>query len=451
MSLPRPLQTRLLPAAVLAALCLPVARAEEAPIPRTLPTPAISLPLEQLGYRPTASAATLRAGYTNATISFIDPQHVLLTYTPKKLISRSPDQRESDDDHFVRALVVSLPDGKVVRETEWRLHDRAPYLWPLAEGNFLLRIRGDLYTLTPMGSFNPEHLGQRMLLESDEELEALQFSPAHDLMLVETTPPPKIGDDPSERKERPVSATFYRVTTEKDGMVRLSSRGRAVSREAFAISFTSMGVLQAVKEDRTHWGFDFHPFSGKRMELAGFTSTCRPVSIFVSDAEFYAYGCRGGEDRKLMGGFNLLAEAKWVFTTDDAPLWVSVDTAPANGRFAIRNTLTNTPMQEAERPNTDEIRSQEIRVYGSREGNELLRVYSSPTQRPGGNFSLSPDGLKLAVLHGTQLEVYNLPPISDADAKLHAKEQAALEPIRPSADANVAASIRLITGRSDNQ
>jgi hypothetical protein len=407
--------------------------------------------LDQLGYRPTASAVTLRAGYTNATLNFIDPQHLLMTYTVKKLISRSPDQRESDDDHFVRAVVISLPDGKMVRDTEWRMHDRAPYLWPLADGHFLLRIRGDLYSLNPMGSFNPEHLGQRMLLESDEDLEALQFSPAHDLMLVETSPPLKIGDDPSERKDRPVSATFYRVSIEKDGAVQLSDRGRALSRETFALSFTSMGVLQAVKEDRTHWGFDFHPFAGKRMELAGFTSTCRPLAIFVSDAEFYAYGCRGGEDRKLMGGFNLLAQAKWVFTTDDAPLWLSVETSPANGRFAVRNTLTNTPMQEAERPEADEVRSQEIRVYGSREGDELLRVYSSPAQRPGGNFTLSPDGLKLAVLHGKQLEVYNLPPISDADAKLHAKEQAALGPLRPAADANVAAGIRMMSDRSDSQ
>ena len=444
-------QTRMFVAAVAAALCLPVLQAEDGPAAKGPPAPAITLPLDVMGYRPTTSSMSLRAGYANATVNFIDPQHILLTYTAKKLIPRMAEQREGDDDHFVRAVVIALPGGKVVRETEWRMHDRASYLWPLAQGRFLLRIRGDLYSLDPMGTFNPEHLGQRTLIESDEELQALEFSPSRDLMLVETTPPLKIGDDPADAKDRNVSATFYRLAIEPTGAVRLVNRGRAISKETFGIAFTSMGILQTVKEDRTHWGFDFHTFAGKNIELAGFTSTCRPRSIFISDAEFYAYGCRGGEDRKLMGGFNLLAEAKWVFTTDDAPLWLSVDAAPDNGRFAVRNTLTTVGMQGSDRPDADEIRAQEIRVYGSREGDELLRVYSSPTQRPGGNFALSPDGLQLAVLHGLQLEIYKLPPIPAADVKLHEREQSALAPLRSSADVNVAAAITKTVGPTDDQ
>jgi hypothetical protein len=446
----RRLPARLFVVAVAAFSCLPAVRAEDDTAVKAAPTPAITLPLDLMGYRPITSPMSLRAGYSNATVNFIDPKHLLLTYTAKKLIPRSAEQREGDDDHFVKAEVISLPDGKVLRETEWRVHDRASYLWPLANGRFLLRIRGDLYSLDPMGSFNKEHLGQRMLLESDDDLQALEFSPARDLMLVETTPPLKIGDDPADAKDRMVSATFYRLAVDDTGAVRLGNRGRAISKDPFSLAFTSMGVLQTVREDRTHWGFDFHTFAGKNIELAGFTSTCRPRSIFVSDAEFYAYGCRGGEDRKLMGGFNLLGEAKWVFTTDDVPLWLSVDTAPANGRFAVRNTLTTVGMQGGDRPDADEIRSQEIRVYGSREGEELLRVITSPSQRPGGNFSLSPDGLQLAVLHGTQLEIYRLPPISAADIKLHEREQSALAPLRPSADLSVAAALTKTVGASDD-
>lgn len=443
------LQTRLFVAAVMALVCLPSMEGEDVTA-KPVPAPSISLPLEAMGYRPITSAMSLRAGYTNATVNFIDPQHLLVTFTAKKLIPRSSEQREGDDDHFVRAVVISLPDGKVIRETEWRAHDRASYLWPLANGRFLLRIRGDLYSLDPLGSFNKEHLGQRTLLESDDDLQALEFSPSRDLMLVETSAPLKIGDDPAEAKDRPISATFYRLMIDATGALRLSNRGRAISKDAFSLAFTSMGVLQTVREDRTHWGFDFHTFAGKNIELAGFTSTCRPRSIFISDAEFYAYGCRGGEDRKLMGGFNLLGEAKWVFTTDDAPLWLSVDTAPENGRFAVRNTLTTVAMQGSDRPDADEIRSQEIRVFGSREGDELLRVYSSPTQRPGGNFSLSPDGLQLAVLNGPQLEIYALPPIPAADLQLHEREQAALAPMRPSADLNVAAALTRVSGPADD-
>jgi hypothetical protein len=418
--------------------CLPPARAEVDSAAKPLPVPSVSLPLENFGYRPKLNAMALRAGYTSATVSFIDNDHVLLTFSARKLLTRSPDQRESDDDHAVRAEVIHLPDGKVVREAEWRMHDRAPYLWSLGNGKFLLRERGDLYTVDPLRG-DATTIARQRLFRSDDDIETIQFSPSHDLMLVETSPPLKVGDDPDEKKDRPVSAKFYRIATDDTGNVRLISRGEAVARDAFSIAFTSTGVLQTVKEDRTHWGFDFHPFVGKNIELAGFTSTCRPRSIFVSDAEFFAYGCRGGDDRRLLGGFNLLAEAKWVFTLDDPPLWLAVDAAPANGRFAVRSTLTTSAVQEADRLGNDEIRGEEVRVYGSREGEELLRVMTSPAQRPGGNFALSPDGLKLAVLAETNLQVYRLPPISAEDRKLHEREQAALQGLKAAANANIAA------------
>lgn len=404
-------------------------------------TPSISLPMEPLGYRATAARMTVRAGYTNATVHFIDKDHLLLTYTQKKLVKRSTEQRETDDDHYVRALVLHLPDGKIVRETEWRLHDRAQYLWALPQGHFLLRVRNDLFSLDPLGSFDPEHLGQRLLVEQERDLLTMQFSPSLDVLLMETVPPRKIGDDPTDGKDQPVMATFYGVQIMPDGAVRLVNRGRAESRTPFTLAFTSMGVLETVKEDRTHWGFDFHSFSGQSIELAGFTSTCRPNSVFVSDAEFFAFGCRGGEDRRLMGGFNLMAEAKWVFTTDDEPLWLAVDSSVQTGRFAVRSTLTTVNMQGYDKPDQDEIRGEEIRVYGNREGDELLRVTATPVQRPSGNFAMSPDGLRLAVLQGASLNLYDLPPLSSADRKLHEKEQAALAPIRGAVTANIAASL----------
>ncbi len=418
--------------------CLPMLRAENSVAAKASPKPSVTLPLENFGYRPSQNSMALRAGYTSATISFIDNDHVLLTFSARKLLKRSPDQRESDDDHAVRAEVLHLPDGKVVREVEWRMHDRAPYLWSLANGRFLLRERSDLYLIDPLHG-EGKTIERQRLFHSEDDIESIQFSPSHDLVLVETSPALKIGDDPDDQKSRPVSAKFYRISTDSNGNLRLTSRGEAVAHDAFSIAFTSTGVLQTVKEDRTHWGFDFHPFVGKSMELAGFTSTCRPHSIFVSDAEFFAYGCRGGEDRRLLGGFNLLAEAKWVFTLDDPPLWLAVETAPANGRFAVRSTLTNSPAQDSDRLGHEEIRGEEVRVYGSREGEELLRVVCSPAQRPGGNFALSPDGLKLAVLAETNLQVYTLPPISAEDRKLHEREQAALQGLKAAADANIAA------------
>ncbi len=420
-------------------LCAALSRAEEPA--KQPPKPTLSLSLESYGYRPSSNAMALRGGYANATLSFINPDNLLLTYSARKLMTRDPDQRESDDDHTVRAVVIHLPDGKAIRETEWRLHDRATYLWPLASGHFLLRVRNNLYSLDPLGSFNPEHMGQRLLVASDGDLDLVETSPSRDVLLLETSPAAKIGDDPLEKHDHPVTATFFRIAIGPDGAVALTGRGKVAARDLFTFPFTSMGVLESVPEDRTHWGFDFHPYTGKTIQLAGFTSTCRPRGYFISDAEFFAFGCRGGDDKRLMGGFNLMAEAKWVFTTDDPPLWLAIDPAPAVGRFAMRNTITNVPMHEDDARFGDGIRGQEVRVFGDREGDELLRVTASPVQRPAGNFALSPDGLRLAVLRDAQLEIYTLPPVDAADRKLHEREVQALTPFRLAGEANIALSL----------
>lgn len=415
---------------------------------RGTPHPAMSFSLAEYGYRPVNSAMALRLGYANATIHFVDPSHVLLTYSTHKLLPRLRDQREGDDDHAVRALVLHLPDGKVVHETEWRMHDRTSYLWPLTKGRFLLRLRSDLYAIDPLGSRAAEHLGEQQLLQTGAELQGIEFSPQRDMLLVQTAPAPMIGDDPREKKESPVTGSFYQVVDAPGGGVRLRLRGNTESKDAFSLAFTSMGVLQTMREDRTHWAFDFHAFDGTSVELAGFTSTCKPSSYFLSDAEFFSLGCRGGEDRKLMAGFNLMAEANWVFTTDDAPLWLAVATAPGAGRFAVRNTLAAHPdTRETDQLAPDDIRQQEVRVYGMREGFEILRVQTSPAQKPGQNFALSPDGLRLAVLHGTQLEVYDLPPVSKEDRVMFGKEEEALKALRPAAEGPM--GVKVTGGKRD--
>ena len=215
--------------AVVGLSCLLPARAEDESASKSSPAPSISLPLDNFGYRPKLNSMALRAGYTSATISFIDNEHVLLTFSARKLLKRSPEQREGDDDHAVRAEVIQLPDGKVVRETEWRMHDRAPYLWSLGNGKFLLRERGDLYTVDPLRG-DEKTINKQRIFRSDDDIETIQFSPSHDLLLVETSPATKVGDDPDDRKDRPVSAKFYRVATDESGNLRLISRGEAVAR-----------------------------------------------------------------------------------------------------------------------------------------------------------------------------------------------------------------------------
>ncbi|MFN2976335.1 hypothetical protein [Terriglobus aquaticus] len=395
--------------------------------PRPSPaTPAYRIPLDTLGYRPVTAAMLLREGFAHNTLDFIDNDNVLLTFAAHKLVPREQDDPEGDQDRLIEAIVVHLPDGAVIRQAEWRVHDQARYLWPLTHGRFMLRIRNELFFVDPMRPHATMH--RHSMLKPDGELAAIQVSPDGATVLIQTTPKRHIGDDPTQPLDHPpVQATFYRVSDD-DHPQLLEFAKTEISRPV-EVPFTSRGFLDVVKEDRQHWGFDFHPFAGGKIELAGLTSTCRPEAQWVSESTFVATGCRGMDDRRLLSGFDMLAQANWVFTTDDPPLWSALSTASGDsGRFAFRNAQEPSISTQDEDHPADH-HTQTVRVYEFQGGVELLRVPVTPAQRAGLNFDLSPDGQHVAVLQDRTLEVYNLPPLSPENRREQAREQQALEKI----------------------
>lgn len=381
----------------------------------------------------------LHEGFTHNSIDFIDNEHVLLTFTAHKLVPREAEEpdvdAEHDQDRLLEAIVVHLPDGAVVRQAEWRVHDMSRYLWPLTHGRFLLRVRNELYWVDPMRPHKTMH--RHSMLKPDGELAAVQVSPDGATVLVQTTPKRHIGDDPTQPLPHPpVQATFYRVTEGDEPKLKAVSTSE-VSR-VVNLNFTSHGILSEVKEDRQHWGFDFHPFSGGTIELAGLTSLCKPEVAFVSEATFIATGCRGIDDRRLLSGFDLLAQANWVFTTDDPPLWSAISTASGeSGRFAFRNATESVGIATQDDEAPVDRHAQTVRVYEFDGGKELLRVPVTPAQRSGINFDLSPDGLHLALLQKRTLEVYDLPPLSPENRREQAREHDAVEKIRIPANVSV--------------
>lgn len=404
-------------------LILPGARASTRPAPAK---PAVRIPLDAIGYRPVTAAMLLREGFAPNTLDFIDNDNVLLTFAAHKLVPREQDDPEGDQDRLIEAVVVHLPDGAVLRQAEWRVHDQARYLWPLTHGRFMLRIRNELYFVDPMRPHETMH--RHSMLKPDGELAAVQVSPDGATVLIQTTPKRHIGDDPTQAMDHPpVQLTFYRVSDEEHPKL-IQFATTQVSR-VVDVPFTSRGLLEVVKEDRGHWGFDFHPFAGGKMELAGLTSTCRPEAEWVSESTFIATGCRGMDDRRLLSGFDLLAQANWVFTTDDPPLWAALSTdSGESGRFAFRNAQEPNSVGSQDEDPSDR-HTQTVRVYEFQGGVEILRVPVVPAQRTGLNFDLSPDGQRLAVLQDHFLEVYSLPPLSPENRREQAREQQALEKI----------------------
>jgi hypothetical protein len=400
------------------------------PVCAAKPEPPLRIPLENFGFQP-LPAQFLLNGSSMLTLHYVDDKHLLLTFVVHRLIPRLPDEPEDDQDRIVDAVLLELPTGRALARTSWHLHDHAQYLWNLGHGHFLLRVRDTLTTFAPLANLNTSEpfAQQPFLVSAERRLAALIVSPEADLLIIETvkrTPPspkpktPILGPTPPPSPELtqrdPVQINFYRIHAADDGgPVQATPAGAVQTPRAGDVPATTAGYLAVVDQGHQHWAFDFHSYAGKIAELSPFDSTCSPAPLFVSHSEFIAFGCRSGQTRQQLGGFNMRGEEMWeqgLFGDFIAP---SIAYAPTSGRFALSRVMLRTSAVADQPISSDEVSAQTVVVYQTGTGKQLLRTDCSPVERAGQNFALSPNGLGLAVVHADAIEIYNLPPLTTKD------------------------------------
>jgi hypothetical protein len=361
--------------------------------------------LAALGYQ-TLSPEFLLAGSSMLTVDFVDKDHLLITFNVRRLMKREVNDPVDDADRTVGAFLVELPSGKALARTEWRMHDRGQYLWNLGHGRFLLRVRDRLTMFAPMTSADPtEAFREVPLVQMDRHIVAVFVSSESDLLTVETTkwamggqPGAGFSADPA-----PVQISFYRLNNSADGLAVISA-GTIRTRTAVLLPLTTAGRLDVLDGGKTHWLFNFNEYAGKVDELAEFDTSCFPRPTFVGHAEFVVFGCRGAPDKVDMAGFNMKGEEMWQQNFYDMHVNPTFSFAPAAGRFALGRTIVNTDADPEIELQASMVTAQEVRVYQSYNGKVLFKTDCTPVERAGQNFSLSPDGLRLAVVRETLVQ-----------------------------------------------
>ena len=413
-------------------LCAPISGwASDAPKPLKPGDPIISIPLEPLGFLG-MPAAQLVGGATMFTVHFADNTHILLTFNSHGLIPRLNDGVPQGDDRLITALLVELPTGKVLARTTWHTRDRDQYLWPLAHGLFLLRIRTKLTVIDPVHSFTVggDAFHELPFLQLDNRIGYISLSPGGDLLCVETIVPPhpqgqttKDGTPQVLQFDTQPTADlrFYRlIFVPGEGgqpQLRAQAAGEVGARSLIRVAATAEGFLDIMKESNKTWLFDFQSHAGKRMELSPFDTTCAPSPYFVSRTEFIALGCRGSDTHVMLSGFNLRGEQPWIQVLAGQQISPLIVAAPDAGRFAFSRILVSGSFYDVQNLLPEELSGQEIQVIQNHDGRVLLHVQASPIQRTGQNFDLSADGLSLTLIRNGNLEVYRLPELTPKDAE----------------------------------
>jgi hypothetical protein len=396
------------------------------------PDPVATVRLEPLGFQ-SLQQEFLVAGSSMLTVDFVDKDHLLVTFTLRRLMKRLADPPPGDDDRMIGAYLVELPTGKVLARTEWRVHDRAQYLWNLGHGRFLLRVRDELSVIAPMrGATMEGAFEEHPFLQMGRRIEAVLVSADGDLLTVETTKPGVVWD-PEDKNTGPVQIGFYRLKGGDGPGLMATSAGTIQTGMAVALPMTTAGLVDVQEGGRDQWLFNFDVHAGGVRELAEFDTSCVPHATFVGRGEFVAFGCRGSADKQDIAGFNLKGDAMWQQSFFDTHVFPTFAFAPEAGRFALGRTIVDGAVTAENLLSAVEVNAQEVRVYQSYSGQLLLRTACTPAERAGQNFAISPDGLELAVVQETMVrhaatkddaaytdketavEVYALPALTEKD------------------------------------
>ena len=444
------------------------------------------IPLEPFGFQTIANRYLL-AGATMLTLDYVDDHHILVTFGVSKLMQRLADCPPEDLDRTVKAVLLELPSGRELAHTEWRFHDAGQYLWNVGGGHFLVRRRDTLTSIAPLQDLaTGQPFAEKPFLDLDRRIQTIVVSANHELLSIESLKRvPKtdaavqaqsvsqqvaqsnsapanrstglLRRDPNAPKPdskpdlAPTQVDFIRIlqvpvstskaSTDPSSPTRIVPRldGRIFTSTAVNVPLTSEGFLRAKSTTRDGILLDFLTFTGKDIDLGDFATSCPARPTFVSPSEFVAFGCRGDAQSLDLAGFNLRGDFLWQINFTDEQAYPGFVSAIPAGRFAFSRTVTSTHVFGNETPSMSQLEAQEVRVIQMYNGKQLLRVVTSPIQRAGQNFALSPDGLALAVvhdnataksdvvIHATSIEIYSLPPLSAKDSA-QVKLEAAMAP-----------------------
>jgi len=362
--------------------------------------PIAQIELAHLGYHG-LSAAARELGDANVSLDLLDANHVLLTFNPKKLFNRLPDCPPSHRDRLVHAEVLEVPSGRLLKETDWYLHDSRRYLWPLGSGRVLLRRLNTLY-------------------EVDANLnEKIVFDPHKDLLWVTTTPGGRqiIAETLEEqagqelKKNSRVRVSFLDVNTSAVQRV-IESRG-AIHLQATSSGFSDLRNTGDV------WLIRFGPTVRERTNIARIKARRSPNILYSSANTLLIGRCSLSADTYSVSAFTVAGTLLWRQHWNGCRYEPVVRTNEDGSRFAVstatlRSEFAAQPDSEDADPEEEHL-EQSVQVFDTATGNALITVKAEPPVLDAQNISLSPDGKQLAVLNGTSISIYALREMSSEE------------------------------------
>ena len=375
--------------------------------------PAVTIPTDPLGFIP---PGPIYMGARNSMVSldFLDENRLLFTFRIPGLLHREAANTGEGEERQIRAVVLTLPQGAVEAESNWTVHDRVRYLWPLQNGHFLLRDRNNLFdgdatlALKPYLDFPGSLLwieldpGQHFLVTNSREPVAKAAKSG------DTAPPTASAAITSDQDSAATSDPpnlVIRILRRDSGEVMLVSRVRT----AVHLPINSVGYLENLRSRGMEWILNLSYFTGGSKMLGHVQSSCEPDDRFLSDQEMLATTCGPSGESRLVA-VSTAGKTLWVSQAPSVEVWPQLVVA-ANGSRLAWETLDTTHTIYAYAPmSPDDVKEQSVTVFDAANGDIALVSPVSPILDAGGNVAVSPSGRRVALLNAGAIQVFDLPP-----------------------------------------
>jgi VWFA-related protein len=393
-------------------------RAQDAPSgPDLPPKPSARIELSDVGYHGPSRSDRLLEDEPNVSLNFVDANHLLLTFNPRKLFQRLPGCPPEHQDRLVHAVVLEVPGGKVVHEADWYLHDRRRYLWPLGPGKFLLRKLNGLYVVDSA-------LHENLLMSSPKDLLWVSVTPDGSQIVVET------ANDTRDSKTEQTTAAKPRpkfVAQFLDAKTLAPQRTMPLN-EAVDLNGASTGYVDLVHKGEI-WLVRFGSTPAKRRNLARVRSRTVPSVLYSSNNSVLIGRCASSNCDYSVTAFTTAGRRLWRQHWSRYRFFAAVAHSEDGSRFAVSTARLAAPLastatshidpddQDVSQPtpSQQEVFQQEIQIIETASGTPVASVDVSSAVLSGQNFSLSSDGRRLAVLQGAGVELFDLPPPSEQE------------------------------------
>jgi len=374
--------------------------------------------VEPLGFVPPAAFFTPYR-IPSATLDFLDSNHLLFTFHVAKLMRREKDDPPEDQDQIVRAVVLSVPGGKIESEGTWRMHDRDRYLWMLRDGHFLMRQRNTLY-------IGDKSLVLSTWLHPEGKLATVQLSPDTSTLVVQFAKEKKLYDEDGNRVDTgPAPGPTSGTTTYGDvapsfpenpseySMIVVDTHERSAKRAGtlrhpVVLPMVEGGYLGVQQGSGKEWQVSLNSFDGEHRVVAKVMSPCQPTVEPVSQHAFLTRSCLPFSSDHLVDAFDIKGNKLWEQVWQSRFAWGNFSYSFSGNRFAYSSIEVNHSLAALDPIDQGSILGQPVGVFNVQTGKPEVVVDASPILTAGNNFTLSPDGETFAVLRAGAIEIYNL-------------------------------------------